>query len=89
MLISMPTGTSTIFGAFQAIFGAPFGLPDETPPLGHKVPRQKKFASKIFRQLLMLHCERSHGFVRVAWSKRRGVNRFVVAGHAANVDLSG
>jgi hypothetical protein len=31
MLISMPTGTSTIFGAFQAIL-APFGQTGRTSP---------------------------------------------------------
>jgi hypothetical protein len=43
MLISMPTGTSTILGAFQAILallanGANFALPD-------KLLRKEKFAS--------------------------------------------
>jgi hypothetical protein len=33
MLISMPTGTSTIFGAFQAIFGSPQVKPDELRPV--------------------------------------------------------
>jgi hypothetical protein len=33
MLISMPTGTSTIFGAFQAILGSPEVKPDELRPL--------------------------------------------------------
>jgi hypothetical protein len=32
MLISMPTGTSTIFGAFQAIFGSPQGQTGRIPP---------------------------------------------------------
>jgi hypothetical protein len=46
MLISMPTGTSTIFGAFQAILvllasGANSALPD-------KLVRIQKFASEIF-----------------------------------------
>ena len=44
MLISMPTGTSTIFGAFQAIFCSPFE-PGRTPPLLTKLLRIKKFAS--------------------------------------------
>jgi hypothetical protein len=46
MLISMPTGTSTIFGAFQAIW-----LSLETgrnPSSRVKVLRIEKFASKIF-----------------------------------------
>jgi hypothetical protein len=46
MLISMPTGTSTIFGVFQAILAllavrTNFALLD-------KLPRQEKFASEIF-----------------------------------------
>src|SRR4030088_638704 len=45
MLISMPTGTSTIFGAFQAILALllePDGL---RPPT--KIMRKEKFASEI------------------------------------------
>jgi len=43
MLISMPTDTSTIFGAFQAIWlSVDTG---RTPPLQVKVLRIKKFAS--------------------------------------------
>jgi hypothetical protein len=46
MLISMPTGTSTIFGVFQAILA--FLLkPDELRP-GDKLMPFKKFASEIF-----------------------------------------
>jgi hypothetical protein len=46
MLISMPTETSTIFGAFQAIWlSLDIG---RTPSLQVKVLRIKKFASKIF-----------------------------------------
>jgi hypothetical protein len=43
MLISMPTGSSTIFGAFQAI-----SLSLGPPVLAAKVARNAKFASKIF-----------------------------------------
>jgi hypothetical protein len=46
MLISMPTGTSTIFGAFQAIW-----LSLQTgriSALAIKLPCEKKFASEIF-----------------------------------------
>jgi hypothetical protein len=46
MLISMPTGTSTIFGAFQAIL-ALLVKPDELRPVV-KVARIEKFASEIF-----------------------------------------
>jgi hypothetical protein len=47
MLISMPTGTSTIFGAFQAILALLKVKPDELRP-NHKVIRNQKFASGIF-----------------------------------------
>jgi hypothetical protein len=47
MLISMPTGTSTIFGAFQAILALLKVKPDEFRP-PHKVIRNEKFASGIF-----------------------------------------
>jgi hypothetical protein len=46
MLISMPTGTSTIFGAFQAIL-AILAKPDQ-PALPDKVIGIGKFASEIF-----------------------------------------
>jgi hypothetical protein len=43
MLISMPTGTSTIFGAFQAILAL---LGERTSiALINKLPRPEKFAS--------------------------------------------
>jgi hypothetical protein len=46
MLISMPTGTSTIFGVFQAILAL---LVDRTNlVLSDKVIRNEKFASEIF-----------------------------------------
>jgi hypothetical protein len=47
MLISMPHGTSTIFGAFQAIFGAPCKT-GRNSALSTKVTSQQKFASEIF-----------------------------------------
>jgi hypothetical protein len=46
MLISMPTGTSTIFGVFQAIL-ALLQKRDELH-LAYKVARNGKFASEIF-----------------------------------------
>jgi hypothetical protein len=46
MLISMPTGTSTIFGAFQAIRLS--FLNRTTCALPNKLPRKEKFASGIF-----------------------------------------
>ena len=47
MLISMPHGTSTIFGAFQAIL-ALLAKPDELSALLLKLACDEKFASKIF-----------------------------------------
>ena len=49
MLISMPTGTSTIFGAFQAIWLSFKSGTNST--LAHKVARNEKFASEIFATL--------------------------------------
>lgn len=46
MLISMPTGTSTIFGVFQAILALLQSGTNST--LAYKVARNKKFASEIF-----------------------------------------
>jgi hypothetical protein len=47
MLISMPQGTSTIFGAFQAILALLLET-GRTSALAIKVARQEKFASEIF-----------------------------------------
>jgi hypothetical protein len=47
MLISMPTGTSTIFGAFQAILALLKMKPDDFRP-PDKLVQIKKFASGIF-----------------------------------------
>jgi hypothetical protein len=47
MLISMPTGTSTIFGAFQAIFGSPY-KPDELPPWLLNYRAKKSSPAKSF-----------------------------------------
>jgi hypothetical protein len=48
MLISMPHGTSTIFGAFQAILALLANGTNFTPSLV-KLPRDEKFASEFFR----------------------------------------
>ena len=50
MLISMPTGTSTIFGVFQAILALSFfNFFNRTDSaLGDKLMRNEKFASEIF-----------------------------------------
>ena len=59
MLISMPTGTSTIFGAFQAILALLKVKPDELRPAA-KLMQNGKFASGIFsaerRAVKILHC---------------------------------
>jgi hypothetical protein len=47
MLISMPTGTSMIFGAFQAILALLDVKPDVLRP-ADKLIQIKKFASEIF-----------------------------------------
>ena len=47
MLISMPTGTSTIFGAFQAILALLKVKPDELRPVDNVI-RNEKLASGIF-----------------------------------------
>jgi hypothetical protein len=56
MLISMPTGTSTILGVFQAIMALLFAT-GRTPPANKLLPREK-FASEIFSfaQLFTLYC---------------------------------
>jgi hypothetical protein len=47
ILISIPTGTSTIFGAFQAIEALLLDQ-GERHPHRHKLQRKQKFASEIF-----------------------------------------
>jgi len=67
MLISMPTGTSTIFGVFQAILALSFfNFFNRTDSaLAGKLMWNEKFASEIFFKLvlitfpLMLHRERT------------------------------
>ena len=55
MLISMPTGTSTIFGAFQAILAVSFFNFNRTDPaLADKLMRNEKFASEIFFKLALM-----------------------------------
>jgi hypothetical protein len=48
MLISMPHGTSTIFGVFQAIL-ALLANGTNFRPRKFKLPRDEKFASEFFR----------------------------------------
>jgi hypothetical protein len=67
MLISMPTGTSTILGVFQAILALLVRW-DELA-LSTKVLRKEKFASEIFCYLphaLCCSAKGIHGFVRSA-----------------------
>jgi hypothetical protein len=75
MLISMPTGTSTIFGAFQAILALLIET-DELRPLV-KVARIEKFASEIFYDGGPFSCcgaAAIHGFVQMIvktkWDQR-------------------
>jgi hypothetical protein len=55
MLISMPQGTSTIFGAFQAILALHFCEFGRIRPLVKLLPAEK-FASEIFRDLGSSSC---------------------------------
>ena len=56
MLISMPTGTSTIFGVFQAILALSFfNFFNRTDSaLADKLVRNEKFASEIFFKLILI-----------------------------------
>jgi hypothetical protein len=91
MLISMPTGTSTIFGAFQAILALllePDGL---RPPI--KIMRKEKFASEILEMFrhktsARLCCIAEADFGD-APSKQREINSFTVACIRANGDVVG
>ena len=61
MLISMPTGTSTILGVFQAIWlslfnRTNFALPSKLMPF-------KKFASEIFWLSYLLQCKTEFTFL--------------------------
>ena len=89
MLISMPTGTSTILGAFQAIRLS--FLNRTTYALPNKVPRNEKFASGIFYVLglcvLMLRRKRSVGCEMLIGSKWREIKPFAVAGTRKKGDV--
>jgi hypothetical protein len=90
MLISMPTDTSTIFGAFQAILLLSL-VTGRIPPFGLKVLRIKKFASKIF----CLEPPYVYAALRKAFtglcgslqSKQRGIKRFAVVRNATIGDF--
>jgi hypothetical protein len=87
MLISMPTGTSTIFGVFQAIL-ALLAKPDELRP-ADKVIGNEKFASEIFRlktqRFPWCDAKEIHGIVRLA-SNQSWINRFIVGGNHPGAD---
>ena len=53
MLISMPTGTSTIFGVFQATLALSF-FNFFNSALADKLVRNEKFASEIFFKLVLI-----------------------------------
>jgi hypothetical protein len=63
ILISMPTGTSTIFGVFQAILGSPFD-PDELRPPPKLMPNEN-FASEIFGHKPLVLCCIAKGIHKV------------------------
>jgi hypothetical protein len=69
MLISMPTGTSTILGVFQAIWLSLLNRTNSALP--NKVIRNEKFASEIFFipniSLTLLHRKRIHAVVQGAF----------------------
>jgi hypothetical protein len=74
MLISMPTGTSTIFGVFQAIL-ALLAKPDELRPreinyCGKKSSPVKSFV--INRMPFAALQNRIHIYVRLGWQNRAG-----------------
>ena len=82
MLISMPTGTSTILGAFQAIRLS--FLNRTTFALTDKVTRIGKIASGIFvaKNLCLFHVAARKGFSgqdTTFGSKWREIKRFAVA----------
>jgi hypothetical protein len=82
MLISMPTGTSTILGAFQAIRLS--FLNRTTFALTDKVTRIAKFASGIFvaKNLCLFHVatrKRFSGQETTFGSKWREIKHFAVA----------
>jgi hypothetical protein len=89
MLISMPTGTSTIFGVFQAIM-ALLLLPDELRPQevnyrGSKTSPVKSFV--IIRDIAMLQCKRNSRYCAAGRQNNGGINRFIVSRIGPYADL--
>jgi hypothetical protein len=90
MLISMPTGTSTIFGVFQAIL-ALLAKPDELRPRTNKLIGNEKFASEIFcRKTLGFHAAAQQEFTVLCGgtSNQSRINRFIVICNNAPPQLS-
>jgi hypothetical protein len=79
MLISMPHGTSTIFGAFQAILPLPCKRTNSRPHrLNYRVTKSspaKSFVLKLPRVLLQ-RSKAAHA-VRVGRSKQRAIKGFI------------
>jgi len=76
MLISMPTGTSTIFGVFQAILALLLNRTNSV--LAYRLIGNEKFASEIFCHklaLLMLHRKKELTALCNALSNPKGDQR--------------
>jgi hypothetical protein len=87
MLISMPTGTSTIFGVFQAISAL---LANRThSALADKVIGNEKFASEIFCiETLGFHVAPQKKFTALCApsSNQSRISRFIVDGDHPGAD---
>jgi hypothetical protein len=82
MLISMPHGTSTILGVFQAIM-ALLAKPDELSALVIKLPCDEKFASEIFvvkPRRVLLRCKSA--------GRQKATNRKRIKGFAGSFRTS-
>jgi hypothetical protein len=88
MLISMPTGTSTIFGVFQAILALlVHRIADRTNSvLTNKLIPFKKFATKIFAGGVCCAAKWNSHFCASAALNQRGINRFRVFRIDPNAD---
>jgi len=89
MLISMPTGTSTIFGAFQAIWHSFWNRTNSA--LSHKLVRKENFASESFvtdrRVFICCVAKATSVAAPCSGSKQREINSFTVACIGANGDV--
>jgi hypothetical protein len=80
MLISMPTGTSTIFGVFQAILGLLVNRTNSA--LANKLIGNEKFASKISGrkpQYFYAAARRELTYLCGPTSKQRRIDSFRIA----------